>query len=99
MLTRTALALLLAGVALGQVHPPVEYQTLDSFSKVHCGPGLPKGFSCAVIFDVDPRLHDGIDIASVVGGEQDPVEGYAVIRSVSMILNDTLYTAISTTHL
>jgi hypothetical protein len=91
MLIRKALVLLLAGVALGQVQP-VE-QHLDDFSRVRCEPGLPKDFSCAVFFDVDPPLHKGIDIASVVA-DQNVLQAYAMIRSISVILDDTLYTAV-----
>jgi hypothetical protein len=96
MLIRNVLALLLTGVALGQVHPIEQYvveQHLDDLSKVHC-PGLPKDFSCAVFFAVDPPLHDGIDIASVVGGQQNGGQMYGFIRSVSVLLDDTLYTAV-----
>ena len=30
---------------------------------------FPSDFACAIFFDIDPPIHDGIDIASVVGGE------------------------------
>ena len=99
MLIRNALALLLAGMALGQVHPVEQYvveQHLDDFSRVKCGPQLPKDFSCAVFFDVDPPFRDGIDIASVIGGQQNAGQTYGFIRSVSVLLDDTLYTAIYT---
>lgn len=97
MLIRNVLALLLAGVALGQAHPVEQYvveEHLDDFSRVKCGPRVPKDFSCAVFFEVDPPLHEGIDIASVVGPGQLALQPYAVIRSISVILDDTLYTAV-----
>jgi len=99
MLIRNVLALLLAGMALGQVHPVEQYvveQHLDDFSRVKCGAQAPKDYSCAVFFDVDPPLRDGIDIASVVGREQNGGQTYGFIRSVSVLLDDTLYTAIYT---
>ncbi len=97
MLMRNFIALFLAGVALGQVQPVEHYvveQHLDDFSKVKCGARLPKDFSCAVFFDVDPPVREGIDIASVVGAGQTALQPYAVIRSISVILDDTLYTAV-----
>lgn len=99
MLIRNVLALLLAGMALGQVHPVeqnVVEQHLDDFSRVKCGSRVPKDYSCAVFFDVDPPLRDGIDIASVIGGQQNGGQTYGFIRSVSVLLDDTLYTAIYT---
>ena len=102
MLIRNVLVLLLAGVAFGQVHPVEQYvveQHLDDFSRVTCGSQLPKDFSCAVFFAVDPPLHDGIDIAGVVGGQQNAGQTYGFIRSVSVLLDDTLYSAIYTSPL
>ncbi|MGE5726794.1 MAG: hypothetical protein ACM34G_16545 [Acidobacteriota bacterium] len=99
VLIRNVLVLLLAGVAFGQVHPVERYiveQHLDDLSRVKCGPRLPEDFSCAVFFAVDPPLHYGIDIASVVGGQQNTGQTYGFIRSVSVLLEDTLYTAIYT---
>lgn len=46
---------------------------------------VPPGFTCAIVFNLDPTLPDGI--SSIVGGN------YAVIRGVALILNGTLYTA------
>ena len=97
MLIRNVIVLLLAGVALGQGHHVKQYvieQHLDDFSRVKCGANLPKDFSCAVFFDVDPPLREGIDIASVVGAQQNGGQIYGFIRSVSVLLDDTLYTAI-----
>lgn len=92
MLKPTILVLLSVGLAFGQGHT-VE-QHLDALSKVKCGGEVPKGFACAVLFNVDPPLPKGIDIAGVVGGEtkffQPPSP---VIRSVSLILDGILYTA------
>jgi hypothetical protein len=62
-----------------------------------CATSVLKDFSWAIFFDVDPPIHDGIDIASVVGGEggnlpQAPPP--PVIREVSLILDGTFYTAV-----
>ena len=55
--------------------------------KVSCQTeSMPPGFTCAIVFNLDPPLPDGI--SSVVGGN------YAVIRGVALILNGTLYTAV-----
>lgn len=47
---------------------------------------LPPGFTCAIVFNLDPPLPDGI--SGIVGGN------YAVVRGVALILNGTLYSAV-----
>jgi hypothetical protein len=54
--------------------------------KIECKEPLPGDFACGIIFSLDPSLPDGV--ASVVGGEYD------VIRSIGLVLNATLYTAV-----
>jgi hypothetical protein len=65
---------------------------------IACKGVVPQDFACAILFDVDPPLPlDGIDIASVVGGESNVVRTpppAPVIREVSLILDGTLYTAV-----
>jgi hypothetical protein len=39
--------------------------------RVKCTTQVPKDFARAIFFDLDPPIHDGIDIASVVGGESN----------------------------
>ena len=64
--------------------------------EVKCTTEVPKDFVCAIFFDVDLSILEGIDIASVVGGEgnfpQTPPA--PVIREVSLLLDGTLYTAV-----
>jgi hypothetical protein len=94
MLKHTAFALFLLGLAFAQ-----EYRVeihLDEIRGVKCMGEVPKDFACAILFDVD-RIRDGVDIASVVGGENNfphtpPPSG--VIREVAVILDGTLYTAV-----
>ena len=84
MLKHIAVALLLAW----QLEP------LYTIEDYHGGPckvscqreAVPPGFTCAIVFNLDPTLPDGI--SSIVGGN------YAVIRGVALILNGTLYTAV-----
>jgi len=94
MLKQMALALLLGGVAFAQMYP-VEVH-LDEIGKVKCEGGVPKDFACAILFDVDPPVPHGIDIASVAGEESDFVRTppAPMIREVSLILDGTLYTAV-----
>jgi hypothetical protein len=69
MLKQTALLFLLLGMAFSQT-PSVEVQLDDIRAReVKCTTEVPKDFACAIFFYVDPPIHDGIDIASVVGGE------------------------------
>jgi len=96
MLKQTALLFLLLGMAFSQT-PGVEVHLDDIRGReVKCTTEVPKDFARAIFFDVDPPIHDGIDIASVVGGEgnfpQTPPA--PVIREVSLILDGTLYTAV-----
>jgi hypothetical protein len=39
--------------------------------RVKCTTQVPKDFARAIFFDLDPPIHDDIDIASVVGGESN----------------------------
>ena len=96
MLKQTALLFLLLGMAFSQNYP-VEVHLDDIRGReVKCATAVPKDFACAIFFDVDPPIHDGIDIASIVGGDgnfpQTPPA--PVIREVSLILDGTLYTAV-----
>lgn len=50
------------------------------------GEVVSSGFTCAIVFNLDPPLPDGI--RSVVGGN------YAVVGGVTLILNGTFYTAV-----
>jgi hypothetical protein len=84
MLKYVALALLLSW----QLEPGY---TIEDHSggpgKVSCQTQeLPPGFTCAIVFNLDPPLPDGI--SSIVGGN------YAVIRGLALILNGTLYSAV-----
>jgi hypothetical protein len=94
MLKHIAITLLLAGLAPAQNYTVKEH--LDEVRRVRCIGGVPKDFTCAILFDVDPPFLDGIDIASVVGGETDLAYSPSaqVIRRVSLILDGTLYTAV-----
>jgi hypothetical protein len=95
MLKQTALLFILLGMAFSQTYS-VEVQ-LDDISgrEVKCTTEVPRDFACAIFFDVDPPIHDGIDIASVVGGEGNfPQTPAQVIRRVSLIVDGTLYTAV-----
>jgi len=47
---------------------------------------VPHGFSCAILYKVDPPVPEGV--ASIVGGD------YEAIRGITMILNQTFYTAV-----
>ena len=97
MLKQTALLFLLLGMAFSQT-PGVEVHLDDIRGReVKCTTEVPTNFSCAIFFGVDPPIHDGIDIASIVGGQggnlpQAPPA--PVIREVSLILDGTLYTAV-----
>jgi hypothetical protein len=90
MLKHIALAFLLAGLGFAQ-----EVQLYET-GKVKCAGGVPKDFACARLVDVDPLSLDGIDIASVVGGESTFIRTppVPVIREVALVLNGTLYTAV-----
>lgn len=98
MLKQAPLLLLLLGSAFSQTYS-VEVH-LDDFKGpgVKCTTEVPKDFACAIFFAVDPPIHDGIDIASVVGGEANSpyTRPAPVIRQVSLILDGTLYTLCTT---
>ena len=96
MLKQTALLFLLLGMAFSQT-PSAEVHLDDMKGPgVKCTTEVPKDFACAIFFAVDPPIHEGIDIASVVGGECNCPQTLPapVIREVSLILDGTLYTAV-----
>lgn len=85
MLKHIALALLLAGQS-EQFYTVEDYE-IGRAGKVTCKEEpLPEDFACALVFNVDPPVPDGI--ASISGGE------YELIRGVTLILDGTLYTGI-----
>ena len=87
MLKRVILALLLAKLVVAQDSIGVD--------KVQCKGPLPKDFTCAILFDVDPEFADqGIDVASVVGGNNVYVRPVPVLRQIRVVIGDTLYTAV-----
>lgn len=96
MLKQTALLFLLLGMAFSQTYS-VEVHLDDIRGReVKCTTEVPQDFTCAIFFDVDPPIYNGIDIASVVGGEGNfpNTPPAPVIREVSLILDGTLYTAV-----
>ena len=85
MLKHIALALLLAGQS-EQFYTLEDYE-IGRASKVTCkGEPLPEDFACALVFNLDPPVPDGI--ASISGGEYD------LIRGITLILDGSLYTAV-----
>ena len=96
MLKQTALLFLMLGRVFSQTYSVEVHLDDIRGTEVKCTTEVPKDFACAIFFDVEPPLHDGIDIASVFGGEgnlpQTPPA--PVIREVSLILDGTLYTAV-----
>ena len=96
MLKQTALLLLLLGSAFSQTYPVEVHLDDIKGPAVKCTTEVPKDFVCAIFFGVDPPIHDGIDIASVVGGECNCLQTLPapVIREVFLILDGTLYTAV-----
>ncbi len=96
MLKQTALLLLLLGSAFSQTYPVEVHLDDIKGPGVKCTTEVPKDFTCAIFFAADPPIRDGIDIASVVGGEGNSSETrfFPVIRDVSLILDGTLYTAV-----
>ena len=96
MLKQTALLFILLGMAYSQNYSVEVHLDDIKGPGVNCTTEVPKDFSCAIFFAVDPPIQDGIDIASVVGGEcncpQTPPA--PVIREVSLILDGTRYTAV-----
>jgi hypothetical protein len=67
-----------------QLEPFFAIQTLRGDPS--CKEVVSSGFTCAIVFNLDPPLPDGI--RSVVGGN------YALVRGVALILDGTLYTAV-----
>jgi len=68
MLKQTALFFLLLGMGFSQTYS-VEVHLDDIRGReVRCTTEVPEDFACAIFFDVEPPILDGIDIASVVGG-------------------------------
>src|SRR5215472_6286716 len=100
MLKHTVLAFLLLGLAFAQREYPIEVHLDDDGllpgSKVKCMSEVPESFVCAIFLDVDPPLHDGIDIVSVIGGESNlpHTPPPPVIREISLMLNGTIFTAV-----
>jgi hypothetical protein len=97
MQKQIALLLLLLGSAFSQNHTVEVHLDDIKGPEVKCTTEVPTNFSCAIFFGVDPPIHDGIDIASIVGGQggnlpQAPPA--PVIREVSLILDGTVYTAV-----
>ena len=96
MVGQTLLLLLLLGSAFSQTSS-VEVHLEDLKGPgVKCTTVIPKDFECAIFFGADPPIRDGIDIASVVGGENNSPQPppAPVIREVSLILDGTMYTAV-----
>jgi len=66
---------------------PIQNERSDaSCKRPGQGEVVSSDFTCAIVFNLDPPLPDGI--RSVVGGD------YAVVRGVLLIVNGTLYTAV-----
>lgn len=87
MLRQFALAILLSGSALAQVHAPVEphsqeLEQLDEIRGRKCV--VPEGFGCGILFDLDLPEAGNMNL-SVVGG---------VVHQISVILNGTMYTVV-----
>ena len=96
MLKQTVPFFLLLGMAFSQTYSfEVHLDDLRG-REVKCTTEVPKDFACATFFGVNPPIHDGIDIASVVGGASNFPQAppSPVIREVSLILDGTLYTAV-----
>jgi len=93
MLKQAPLLLLLLGSAFPQAAVEVHLDDIKG-PAVKCTTDVPQGFACAIFFAADPPIHDGIDIASVVGGNSPYARSVPVIREVSLILDGTLYTAV-----
>ena len=93
MLKHTALVFLLFGLALSQTYT-IEVH-LDQIRGVKCK-GAPKDFACAIFFDLDPPLYEGIGIANVASANGNSVQTapVPVIRAVSTVR----FTLPCTTH-
>jgi len=96
MLKQTVPFFLLLGMAFSQTYNFEVHLDDIRGREVKCTTEVPKDFACATFFGVDPPIHDGIDIASVVGGASNFPQAppSPVIREVSLILDGTLYTAV-----
>ena len=100
MLKHKAIVFLFLGLASAQREYSIEVHLDDDGllpgSKVKCIGEVPKDFACAIFFDVDPPLRNGIDIVSVSGGESNfpHTPPPPVIREISLILNGTMFTAV-----
>ena len=96
MLKQMALLLSLLGSAFSQTHSVEVHLDDIKGPEVKCTTEVAKDFACAIFFAVDPPIHDGIDIASVVGGKCNCPQTLPApaIREVSLILDGTLYTAV-----
>ena len=93
MLKQTPLLLLLLGSAFCQTNSVEVHLDDIKGPGVKCTTEVPEDFACAILVYVDPPI-DGIDIASVVGGEGPQIPPAPVIREVSLILEGTMYTAV-----
>lgn len=97
MLRQTVLLFLLFGSAFSQTYPVEVHLDEIKGPAVKCTTEVPKDFACPILFYVDPPIQDGIDIASVVGGEGGnflQTRPAPVIREVCLILDGTRYTAV-----
>ena len=96
MLKQMALLLSLLGSAFSQTHSVEVHLDDIKGPEVKCTTEVAKDFACAILYAVDNPIDDGIDIASVVGGECNCQQTLPalVIREVSLILAGTLYTAV-----
>ena len=85
MLKHIALALLFAGQLIPL--PTIEdYEFGNAGHKVECKKESQPDFACALVFNFDPPVPDGI--ASVSGSEYD------LIRGIMLRLDGTLYTTV-----
>jgi len=85
MLKHIALALLFAGQLIPL--PTIEdYEFGNAGHKVECKGESQPDFACALVFNFDPPVPDGI--ASVSGSEYD------LIRGIMLRLDGTLYTTV-----
>jgi hypothetical protein len=81
MLKQTPLLFLVTSLALAQAHPIIHYEQLDEIRAIGCQGGLPEGYSCGILVDLD--LPHSSMIVSVEGG---------VVRQLSIAIDSTIYT-------
>jgi len=95
MLKQTPLLLFLLGAAFSETYAVEVHLDDIKGPAVKCATEVPEDFVCAILVYVDPPI-DGIDIASVVGGESNStqIRPAPVIREVCLILHGTMYTAV-----